>query len=392
MIKRNMLNRNDGSNTENNPKLQFEIESQIPLPQNGEINDDAVKEESKVEGSKVDSGSISNLGLKVLALLAANNCLKNLLTRYVLTGAPKFLFSAAVIGSESTKLTLSILYILFIEKRTLRSIVDFLKADHSNTKLLVIPASIYNVQQTLEYVALSNIDASIFSVVVQSKLIMTAIFSTIILGKKLKKVQVISLTLLTVGVIMCNLKVNNVEEIEKKDGSNAFIGLVATLTIAMCSGFACVYTEKVIKKKSSNKANEELRKNHSLAYMQVQLASVSLIVMGAYGVFMDYDEIMKNGLFNNFTPTAFFNVFNSGLGGLMVAGVLKYADAVLKGYATAVSVIVTGILSKILFGTDLGILYVLGIIIVIAAVFLYNSNDLDEYMCKTKKPVKSDSV
>jgi len=34
-----------------------------------------------------------------------------------------------------------------------------------------------------------------------------------------------------------------------------------------------------------------------------------------------------------------------------VAGVLKYADAVLKGYATAVSVMLTGVLSSIFFST-----------------------------------------
>ena len=59
--------------------------------------------------------------------------------------------------------------------------------------------------------------------------------------------------------------------------------------------------------------------------------------------------------------------------GLTVAAVLKYADAVLKGYATAISVLLTGVLSMVLFGTELSVEYALGMTNVLAAVFLYLS-------------------
>jgi len=61
-----------------------------------------------------------------------------------------------------------------------------------------------------------------------------------------------------------------------------------------------------------------------------------------------------------------------------VAAVLKYADAVLKGYATAVSVVITGVLSMLLFGTSLSAIYFMGIINVVTAVLLYNGKDLDQ--------------
>jgi drug/metabolite transporter (DMT)-like permease len=63
--------------------------------------------------------------------------------------------------------------------------------------------------------------------------------------------------------------------------------------------------------------------------------------------------------------------------------VLKYSDSVLKGYATACSVVMTGVLSMILFGTELNIIYFLGIINVVIAVLLYNGkkDELDKYMC-----------
>ncbi len=59
---------------------------------------------------------------------------------------------------------------------------------------------------------------------------------------------------------------------------------------------------------------------------------------------------------------------------------LKFADAVLKGNATAISVILTGVLSMILFGTHLNVLYFLGIGNVICSVFLYDANDLEKFL------------
>ena len=61
--------------------------------------------------------------------------------------------------------------------------------------------------------------------------------------------------------------------------------------------------------------------------------------------------------------------------------VLKHANSVLKGYATSISVVLTGILSNLLFGTTLSILYGMGIIIVVVAVVLYNADGLEEYCC-----------
>ena len=104
-----------------------------------------------------NSGSgISAMGLKVLILLAVQNSSKNLLMRYVMKEKPKFLTSAAVIGSECTKLTLSLFYILFIEKQSSASIIKYFKDDWKNTLLVIVPASAYNLQMTLEYIALAN--------------------------------------------------------------------------------------------------------------------------------------------------------------------------------------------------------------------------------------------
>jgi len=322
--------------------------------------------------NKNSGGGITAMGLKVLILLAVQNSSKNLLMRYVMKEKPKFLTSAAVIGSECTKLSLSLIYILFIEKQSFMSIVQYFKDDWKNTVLVIVPASAYNLQMTLEYIALANLDAAMFSVLVQTKLVFTAVFSAIVIGKKLKYIQVISLTLLTVGVMLCNMRVGD------DAGVSNSKGIFATLGIAVSSGFASVYTEKVIK---SQRLSSPVTGQYSLAYTQVQLASMSLLAIGVYACLVDMRKIMQFGLFHNFNGGAFLTVFNSAIGGLIVAGVLKYADSVLKGYATACSVIATGIMSMFLFGTELHVVYFMGIVNVVIAVLLYNGKNFEQYIC-----------
>ena len=64
---------------------------------------------------------------------------------------------------------------------------------------------------------------------------------------------------------------------------------------------------------------------------------------------------------------------SSALGGLIVAAVLKYADSVLKGYATAASVILTGVLSAIFFGTVLDTHFFLAVVTVTCSISLYQT-------------------
>ncbi|GKY90321.1 hypothetical protein MPSEU_000006100 [Mayamaea pseudoterrestris] len=339
------------------------------------------RQEEEAASVKGHGNSFCSPALFVLVLLAVQNCGKNLLMRAVMANQPKFLTSAAVLGSESIKLSLSTLYIILVMRKSPLSILRFLKADQRNTMLLAVPASAYNLQMSLEYVALANLNAAIFSVAVQSKLLFTATFAAVVLGKKLKRIQIVSLVLLTCGVMLCNLDRGGANA-SMDDRGNATKGILATLGIALSSGFASVYTEKVIKgggaviKPLDADGNE-----YGLAYTQVQLALMSLLTIGVWAIMTDFATIIQYGLFHNFSFGAVCSIIMSALGGLIVASVLKYADSVLKGYATAMSVIMTGMLSMVLFGTSLGAIYCLGIVNVVMAVLLYNGKDLEAYAC-----------
>ncbi len=320
-----------------------------PCTSRADSSGDDDDDDNNVVGSDSNSSpsGISKTGLSVLILLAFQNCSKNLLLRFVMKEHPQFLTSAAVIGVELIKLVLCLLYIRLVEKQPLHSAAVFIRKDRRNTLLMGVPAALYSIQMTLEYLALANLDAALFSVLVQTKLLATAGCAVLVLGKKINKVQFISLMILTTGVMLCNMKDfigagSNASVDDRKlqggeaDGSSveemmdSTKGVIATLSIAACSGFASVYTEKVIKAKRtipSRKEEQELplqnqsqqEQQYGLVYTQVQLAFVSLVIMGLYCVVMELSDILEKGLWYGFNFPAYVSIFVSAIGGLTVA-------------------------------------------------------------------------
>ena len=182
------------------------------------------------------------------------------------------------------------------------------------------------------------------------------------------------LVLLTTGVMLAQLRPDRGEA---SNGESVTTGILATLGIALSSGFAAVYTEKVIKRVGTTQQTATAPPVSGLAYTQIQLAMTSLVIEGGWAFATDGAAIRERGLWDGFDYKACISVFNSAAaGGLTVAAVLKYADAVLKGYATAVSVVLTGLLSMLFFGTTLSVEYALGMVNVFAAIVLYNVRDL----------------
>ena len=220
-----------------------------------------------------------------LLLLVAQNTSKTLILRFALGGKGKgnFLYSAAVLATEGLKATSSCIWVLQTGG-SVSSIIRFMRLEWRMLMRVMIPAGIYNCQQMLEFVALSRLEAPVFSVIVQTKLLTTALFSWLVLGKRLYRVQLIALVLLMVGVILAQMR--DGRPVGGGGGSSSkremTVGVVATLTIATLSGFAAVYTERVLKHgtlQAHSMASQDV-----LPYMQIQMAVASLLIIGVFAV------------------------------------------------------------------------------------------------------------
>ncbi len=313
-----------GTDVESQPMLESS-EKEINIDSSGKPTE--LTPDEKSSKNDPNSSAITKTGLKVLALLAFQNCFKNILMRFVMVDHGGFLLSTAVIVVEILKLIFASSYIVFVNKQSVFSIITFIKGDMKNTILLAVPATSYSLQMTLEYVAFENLDPAFFSVLVQLKMLTTALFFRTVLKKRLMKKQIISLFLLTVGVMLCNMKIpdenNGIKEEVKGD---QMVGILATLGIACSSGFASVYTEKVIKAARKNNPNtsstnggKSIQEEYGLAHMQAQLAIVSLVILGVYSCIKDLSVILEYGFFYNFNFAAFLSSLNSAVGGLIVA-------------------------------------------------------------------------
>ena len=76
---------------------------------------------------------------------------------------------------------------------------------------------------------------------------------------------------------------------------------------------------------------------------------------------------------------------------MLVAAVIKYADNVLKGLATGVSVVVATACSMVLFNTPLTLQFALGAGVILSSVYFF-SNDLPCGKEKTKEKDGSSDV
>jgi len=67
-------------------------------------------------------------------------------------------------------------------------------------------------------------------------------------------------------------------------------------------------------------------------------------------------------------------VFISAAGGLLVALVVKYADNIIKGFATAIAIVLTSTLSFMLVENEFSLLFAVGAANVILSIFIYSDN------------------
>ncbi len=244
---------------------------------------------------------------------------------------------------------------------------------------ITIPSFLYLLQNTLLYVALSNLSAPMFQVTYQSKLLTTALVSVVMLQRKYSMKQWLCLTSLGVGVAIVVLGATEqkdsaaaVVEDSSKPEQSLTVGLTAVTIACFSSALAGVYFEKVLK--TNTTVNGEVKKPVSMWMRNIQMAFFSVIIGLVNGYRLTGEDAAKPFM-HGFTSWVWIVVLLQAGGGLLVAAVIKYADNVLKGMATGVSVVTSTACSMVLFGTPLTAQFAVGAILILMSVYLF-SNDI----------------
>ncbi|KAI9919236.1 hypothetical protein PsorP6_011985 [Peronosclerospora sorghi] len=215
--------------------------------------------------------SPSMLKYTSLCILSVQNSLLAILMRLSRVGnVPHFNPATAIFVGEALKLVTC-----FEPQRRKRIRESFRAITYAGELLRAsVPAMLYVVQNNLQYVAVSNLDAPTFQVINQLKILTTAIFSVLI------------------------------------------------------SGFAGVYYEKILKCAGSKT---------TLWERNVQICMLGLTLSGGGLVYNDFESIMTRGFLFGNRPAVWSAISFSAFGGLLEAVVIKYADNILKDFSTSIA-------------------------------------------------------
>lgn len=167
------------------------------------------------------------------------------------------------------------------------------------------------------------------------------------------------------GIALVNLSASSVDAAHKVDQdakASQALGLFSVFLACCSSGFAGVYFE--LQLKSSNA---------DLWVRNVQMGVFS-IVFSFMGVLLspaDVQHVAKYGWLAGYGVGEWMVVANQALGGLVVAVVVKYADNIMKGFATSVSIVVSSLISAVVFDFQPTSMFMVGAVLVMMSVYIY---------------------
>lgn len=322
----------------------------------------------------------TNMKYVSLVVLTIQNAMLGLSMRYARTKpGDMFLSSTAVFMSEIFKLVVC-LYVVFKEQnysllKTGDTLNTYIVKQPYDTLMVGVPSLLYVIQNNLLYLSASNLDAATYQVTYQLKILTTAIFSVAILKRKLIITQWVSLLVLILGVVCVQLAdTQGSHSLQVTTEQNRFLGFAAALGACCLSGYAGIFFEKVLK---SSDISVWIR-NVQLSFLSIPLGLLTTLVS-------DYAAVKENGFFFGYDGFVLYVIILQAVGGLIVALVVKYADNILKGFATSLAIIISCVASIYLFDFSLSFQFIVGVTLVISSVYGYNYRPAEN--TNTKVPV-----
>lgn len=271
-------------------------------------------------------------------------------------GQGQFSPETAVIMQECLK-GLACILLLLREQGTIKSAFE----KPGEALKTSVPALLYLVQNNLQYVAVTYLDAATYTVSYQTKILWSGILSVVLLNRKLSMHKWLGLCLLAAGVAC--VQISRMESSRAADFSSRTTGMTAVISAAMVSALAGVYFEKILKGAKVG-----------LWTRNLQLATYSVVVGYVKLASSEQGAEMRAGrlaFFYGYTKMTWTCVAVNAFGGLLVGMVIRYADAVMKDVALGCSIVLSSIISTFLFNFHINYTFAIGVAAVIYSVFLY---------------------
>ncbi|XP_038054152.1 UDP-galactose translocator-like isoform X3 [Patiria miniata] len=350
----------------------------------------AMSVRQQVQDSTTKEGAATHLNLKYVSLflLVLQNASLILTMRYTRNQPGAMYFSTtAVCVTEFVKMTTCVFILLYQHKGNFvelgKLLWNTIVLQPVDTLKVAVPAFIYTVQNNLMFIGVSNLSTATFQVTYQLKILTTALCMVVMLRRSLSASQWVALILLFAGVAIIQIQPSDpakrAAEVSHTE-QNYIHGLLAVIVACCFSGFAGVYFEKILKGSKT-----------SIWVRNIQLGLFGTLI-GLVGMIMkDGQGISEKGMFYAYTPFVWAVIGLQAFGGLTIAVVVKYADNILKGFATSVSIIISTVAAVYLFHFQVNLQFCLGAGLVISAIFLYGRPKPPEKAPSPEQPANGGS-
>lgn len=215
-----------------------------------------------------------------------------------------------------------------------------------------------------------------FQVTYNLKILTTALFSVLLLNRRLTPKKWFALLLLAAGVGIVQLQSSS------EAGGGAGIGLgddldmdpakglLAVACACMTSGLAGVYFEMVLK---GSRTDLWIR-NVQLSFFSL-LPAIVPVFFPNFSLFfssssIDAPSLPREAIFAHFGFWAWAVVLTQVLGGLVTALVIKYSDNIMKGFATSLAIVISFLAGVAIFHFRVTSAFMIGSLVVVTATYL----------------------
>jgi solute carrier family 35 (UDP-sugar transporter), member A1/2/3 len=229
-------------------------------------------------------------------------------------------------------------------------------------------------------------DPTTYFLLLQLRVFITGVLFQYIFKKYLSRKQWLSLVLLTIG---CMIKQVNLDfltnseaennDVEAKSSSDASSHLQSLISINfvfimiqnLSSCLAGVYNEYLLKNSSGKDMNIYIQN----VFMYVDSIVCNLLLIALTGNLVS--SFQPDRLSELMKPSVLIIAVNNALIGIVTSFFLKYMNSILKTFASAIELVFTAVLCRILFAIPIHLNTVLAISIVSIAVFIYSRNPVN---------------
>lgn len=340
----------------------------------------------KIRQSVSNMTAIPTVGYVSMLLLAVQFGLQPILYKEFASGAQSS--SALVVACELCKLGIAFLVMLCNGE-----LGKALKAWSLRESLQAsgLPACTYAVQNVLVQVSYQHLPPIVFNLVNQTKLLWTALFVYVLLGKRFSVQQCGAMLVLLSAAVLLSLAKdsgkNNRSSAELEPAVSFELGLLPVLLASVLSGVGAAITQRSMQLHQRDAAlvTIELSVYGSVFLLLSMLWSA---LFSSASSTSSSSSLSSDSLLDGCDAYTLIPIVTNAFGGLLVGTVTKHVGGVLKSFALICGIAFTAFVESFVYGAVLPTEVFVAAALVAFSLFLYSSYPYKEELSPATKASK----